>query len=114
MRRLAPALAVLAIALAACSQPAGSAGSLLPALPVGINVLESTVGGNVQLEQNPGAVEVSFATVGGDVRLEANPGGLEVFDDAIDGNLQCSSNAMALDGGGIVVGGDQEGQCAAF
>jgi hypothetical protein len=91
----------------------------------------SSIGGSVQLVQGGGAV-VDFAritgdilfdsnqsplaatrnTVGGNVQAFQNTGGVEISDNLIDGNLQCKANNPPPTGGGNIVQGEKQDQCA--
>ena len=50
--------------------------------------------------------------VNGDVQMFQNTGGVRVARNRIDGNLQCKENRPAPTGGGNVVQGNKEDQCA--
>lgn len=76
-----------------------------------VTVRDTSVGGSVQLVQG-GSATVDGNPVGGDVQLFSNNGALVVTDNTIDGNLQCKENATAPTGGGNVVQGNAEDQCA--
>jgi hypothetical protein len=91
----------------------------------------STVGGSVQIVQG-GAALVSAARIDGDLLLDANDrfqaaignriggnlqafqntGALALLHNTIDGNLQCKANTPAPFGGGNIVQGNKEDQCA--
>jgi hypothetical protein len=72
----------------------------------------SRIGGNIQLKENRSRLEVLDNTVIGDVQAFSNSGGVVIVDNTIDGNLQCKSNDPAPAGGGNRVGGNREDQCA--
>jgi hypothetical protein len=74
----------------------------------------STVAGDVQLDSNSGLLNVSSNRVGGSVQVFQNTGGASIADNSIDGNLQCKENAPPPMGGGNVVQGNAEDQCAAL
>ena len=97
-----------------------------------VRVLDgSRVGGSVQVKQGGGAV-VSDSRIEGDIQYDANSaklcalrnrvggsvqafqnvGGLEIRRNTIDGNLQCKENTPPPTGGGNIVGGNKEDQCA--
>ena len=99
----------------------------------GVTVTGSQVGGSVQLEQGGGAtvagnridsdlqMESNSAAlnaegndIGGNLQANQNTVGLAVVDNTIDGNLQCAANDPAPTGGGNVVFGSAEDQCAAL
>ena len=50
--------------------------------------------------------------VGGSVQVFQNSGGVAISRNRIDGNLQCKENSPAPTGGGNVVQGNKEDQCA--
>lgn len=56
--------------------------------------------------------DVSSNAVTGDIQLFENRGGIVVSRNRVDGNLQCQENAPAPTGGGNVVRGNAEDQCA--
>lgn len=72
----------------------------------------SRIGGSIQLKDNRSRLEVLENTVIGDVQAFDNSGGVVIADNTIDGNLQCKSNDPAPAGGGNRVGGNREDQCA--
>jgi hypothetical protein len=72
---------------------------------------DSRVGGSIQLEANTAQAGVARNAVGADVQLFSNRGAL-ASRNRIDGNLQCTSNSPAPTGGGNVVQGNKEDQCA--
>ena len=71
----------------------------------------STVGGSVQLVQG-GTATLHANRVTGDIQLFANRGAQSVTSNRINGNLQCKENVPAPTGGGNVVQGNKEDQCA--
>jgi hypothetical protein len=71
----------------------------------------SRVGGSVQLVQG-GSARLAGTRVTGDVQLFENTGGQAVRRNRIDGNLQCKENRRTPTGGGNVVQGNKEDQCA--
>lgn len=75
-------------------------------------VADTTIDGDLQLESNVGQLRATGSTIGGNLQANQNTGGLTIIDNRIDGNLQCQSNAPAPTGGGNVVEGSAEGQCA--
>jgi hypothetical protein len=76
-----------------------------------VQVADSRVDGSVQLKSNTAKAGVARTVVGSDVQLFSNRGAL-ASQNRIDGNLQCKSNSPAPTGGGNVVGGNKEDQCA--
>lgn len=76
----------------------------------GGRVLDSRIGGDVQIERMSGGVQVSGNTVAGNVQVRANLTEVRVERNTITGNLQCESNQPAplVDGN---VAQALEGQC---
>jgi len=75
-------------------------------------VLDSHVNADIQYDANRAALEASRNVVGGSVQVFQNTGGVALFRNTIDGNLQCKENRPAPTGGGNVVQGNKEDQCA--
>ena len=78
----------------------------------GALVSDSKVEGDVQYDENTAAVRVLRTEIGGSVQIVKNRGGATVRRNMIDGNLQCKENSPAPVGGGNLVGGNKEDQCA--
>lgn len=76
-----------------------------------VQVADSTVGGSVQLTSNTARAGVARNRVGSDIQLFSNRGAL-ASSNRVDGNLQCKGNSPAPTGGGNVVQGNKEDQCA--
>ena len=72
----------------------------------------SQVTGDIQYDQQTGALRVADNHVGGSVQVVANHGGIAIATNTIDGNLQCKENAPPPTGGGNLVHGNAEDQCA--
>jgi hypothetical protein len=72
----------------------------------------SQVTGDIQYDQQTGALRVADNFVGGSVQVVANTGGIAIATNTIDGNLQCKENAPPPTGGGNLVHGNAEDQCA--
>jgi hypothetical protein len=75
-------------------------------------VLDSFVDADIQYDANTGALEASRNVVGGSIQVFRNTGGVQLSRNRIDGNLQCKENRPAPTGGGNVVQGNKEDQCA--
>jgi hypothetical protein len=75
-------------------------------------VSDSKVEGDVQYDENTAALRVLRSDIGGGVQIVKNFGGVTVRRNVIDGNLQCKENSPAPVGGGNIVGGTKEDQCA--
>jgi len=71
----------------------------------------SRVDGSLQVKQGGGAT-VSRSIFGSDVQFFTNSGAISITSNRIDGNLQCKENRPAPTGGGNVVQGNKEDQCA--
>jgi hypothetical protein len=74
----------------------------------------SQINGDIQYDQQTEALLVSGNTVGGSVQVVGNTGGASITTNTIDGNLQCKENAPPPTGGGNLVHGNAEDQCATF
>jgi hypothetical protein len=74
----------------------------------------SLVTGDIQYDQQTGALRVANNVVNGSVQVVANRGGIEVVTNTINGNLQCKENVPPPTGGGNLVQGNAEDQCAAL
>lgn len=78
-------------------------------------IIDARVGGTILIDGNAAAFNVFGNDVGGDVQMFQNSAVLRLRDNTIDGNLQCKENSPApRNGGGNVVGGTAEDQCARF
>jgi len=81
----------------------------------GADLTESRLVGDVQLDANNGATQRVVANdVNGSVQVIANRGGVDITRNLIDGNLQCKGNVPPPTGGGNVVHGNAEDQCASL
>lgn len=78
----------------------------------GATIANSSVDGSIQLESNRAPLRVERNVVGADVQAFQNSRGVAISRNRIDGNLQCKENRPAPTGGGNVVQGNKEGQCA--
>lgn len=72
----------------------------------------SHVNGDILYDSQNGPLAATRNDVGGNVQAFQNTGGVEISDNVIDGNLQCKENRPAPTGGGNVVHGEKEDQCA--
>jgi len=76
-------------------------------------VSRSRVGGSIQLKQGRvGPINLTRNTVDSDIQLFSNVGKSVVLRNVVGGNLQCKSNRPRPTGGGNLVEGDKEDQCA--
>jgi hypothetical protein len=78
----------------------------------GANVSDSRVEGDIQYDSNSAKLYALRNRVGGSVQVFQNTGGVEIRRNVIDGNLQCKANTPRPVGGGNIVGGNKEDQCA--
>ena len=69
------------------------------------------VKGEIQLDENFGAVVITNNRVNGDVQLFDNAGSSSIATNLIGGNLQCKENFPAPIGAGNMVKGNAEDQC---
>jgi hypothetical protein len=76
-----------------------------------VNVATSTVGGSVQIVQGKNS-KLNRNAVKGDVQYFENRGTISITKNKIDGNLQCKENSPPPTGGGNIVQGNKEDQCA--
>jgi cytoskeletal protein CcmA (bactofilin family) len=75
-------------------------------------VKNSTIGGNLQMENNRIPLLAEYNFIDGDLQAFSNTGGVTLRFNTIDGNLQCKSNRPAPTGGHNRVSGNKEDQCA--
>jgi hypothetical protein len=75
-------------------------------------VARTKVNGDILFDENTAPLAAIRNTVGGNVQAFQNTGGVEIRRNRIDGNLQCKENRPAPTGGGNVVQGNKEDQCA--
>jgi hypothetical protein len=76
-----------------------------------VRLQDSFVEGNVILEEG-GTGTVVGVVVEGDIEAVDNAGPQRIEGNTVDGNLVCDGNATAPTGGGNIVAGDREDQCA--
>jgi hypothetical protein len=74
-------------------------------------VVGSAVNGDILYDDNSRALAALRNVVGGNVQVFQNTGGVEIRGNRIDGNLQCKENSPAPVGGNNRVGGNKEDQC---
>ena len=80
-----------------------------------VNVVRSHVGGSVQIVQSRNGSTLSRFdrnTVKQDVQYFENRGAVSITSNRINGNLQCKANNPRPTGGGNIVGGNKQDQCA--
>lgn len=71
----------------------------------------SRIDGSVQVKQG-GSATIDSSIFGSDVQFFTNAAEIRITNNRIDGNLQCKENRPAPTGGGNVVQGNKEDQCA--
>ena len=76
-----------------------------------VGVAGSTVGGSIQVVQGGGST-ADRNVVTGDVQYFENRGSIKITWNRINGNLQCKANVPPPTGGGNIVQGNKEDQCA--
>ena len=78
-------------------------------------IQDAQIGGTALIDDNQVPHNLYGNNVGGDVQVFQNDGVVRIRDNTIDGNLQCkANNPNPIDGGGNVVHGNAEDQCAGF
>jgi hypothetical protein len=80
-----------------------------------VKVAGSHIGGSIQIVQSRNGSTLSKLdrnTVKQDVQFFENRGAISITANRINGNLQCKENNPRPTGGGNVVGGNKEDQCA--
>lgn len=78
----------------------------------GAIVADSRVDSDIQYESNRAQLRALRNYVGGNIQVVQNRGGVEIRRNRVNGNLQCKQNRPAPVGGGNIVRGSKEGQCA--
>jgi hypothetical protein len=80
-----------------------------------VKVAGSRIGGSIQIVQSRNSATLSKIhrnTVKQDVQFFENRGAISITSNRINGNLQCKANNPQPTGGGNVVGGNKQDQCA--
>jgi hypothetical protein len=75
-------------------------------------VLDSFITQDLQYDANRSMLEASRNRVGGSIQVFQNTGGVRIASNRVNGNLQCKENRPAPTGGGNIVQGSKEDQCA--
>jgi hypothetical protein len=75
-----------------------------------VTLLDSRVGGSVQLKPGGSAI-VWRNSITGDLQSFSNRGTQSFVSNHINGNMQCKSNVPAPTGSGNIVQGNKEDQC---
>jgi hypothetical protein len=74
-------------------------------------VIDSMIGGTLNIEANSAEFLLEGNVVGSDLKANFNDGGVDIRGNDIDGNLQCQGNEPPPTGSDNVVGGNKEDQC---
>lgn len=78
-------------------------------------IVDAQIGGTILIDSNAAPFNVFGNSVNGDVQVFQNTAVVRIRDNSIDGNLQCKSNTpRPFNGGGNIVQGNAEDQCAGF
>ena len=75
-------------------------------------VARTAVNADIQFDANSRPLAALRNTVGGNIQVIQNTGGVDISNNRVDGNLQCKENDPAPVGGGNIVQGSKEDQCA--
>jgi DNA-binding protein YbaB len=70
------------------------------------------INSDLYLDDNDLFLNLAYNTIGGNLQAFQNTGGVSIISNTIDGNLQCKENVPAPVGGGNIVQGNMEDQCA--
>jgi hypothetical protein len=81
---------------------------------VNARVSGSRITHDIQFEQNTGRLRAARNEVGGSIQVFGNRALATITGNRVDGNLQCKENEPRPVGGGNVVQGNKEDQCAAL
>jgi len=69
---------------------------------------------DLYFDDNSGFLNAANNTVGGNLQAFQNTGGVSIISNTVGGNLQCKENVPPPIGGGNIVEGNMEDQCANF
>lgn len=75
-------------------------------------ITETNIGGTLLFDENGGPLKAKRNVIEGNLQAFQNRGGVRIANNTIDENLQCKANEPAPTGGGNVVQGNKEDQCA--
>lgn len=82
---------------------------------IAASVVDAFVGGTIIADSNRAPINLLGNTINGDIQVFQNEAVVRLRDNTIGGNLQCKANTpRPVNGGGNVVGGNAEDQCARF
>jgi subtilisin family serine protease len=86
-------------------------GSLQAKKAASVTISDSRFEGSVEMEEG-GSARLQKSQVKGDAKFVKNTGSLTILNNTITGNLQCKENSLMPNGGGNLVQGNKEEQCA--
>jgi hypothetical protein len=75
-------------------------------------IVDSRIGGTLLFDENDDALAARRNIIKEDLQAFQNTGGVVISNNTIDANLQCKANVPPPTGGGNVVQGNKEDQCA--
>jgi len=75
-------------------------------------VTGSRINGDILFDEDEATLRAVNNRIGGSLQAFQNTGGVEIRSNVIEGNLQCKENVPRPVGGGNVVDGNKEDQCA--
>jgi hypothetical protein len=75
-------------------------------------MIENRIGGDILFDEQVGTLKANENRIEGNLQAFQNTGGLAINQNRIDGNLQCKQNDPPPTGGGNIVQGNKEDQCA--
>lgn len=78
----------------------------------GATISDSIIDSDLQYDSNSGQFQALWNDIGGNIEIFQNDGSIEIVRNVIDGNLQCKENTQIPFGGGNIVKGTKEDQCA--
>ena len=73
---------------------------------------DSFIDSDILLDSNSSYLISARNSVGGNIQVFQNSGGVEVSGNVVNGNLQCKENFPDPIGGGNIVNGNKEDQCS--
>ncbi|MGH2683635.1 MAG: hypothetical protein ACRDIX_10420 [Actinomycetota bacterium] len=75
-------------------------------------IVRNRINGDILFDDQRRALTARRNRIGGNLQAFQNTGGVTITNNRIDGNLQCKENVPRPTGGGNVVQGTKEDQCA--
>jgi hypothetical protein len=75
-------------------------------------IVRNRITGDILFDDQAKALTARANRIGGSLQAFQNTGGVTIINNRIDGNLQCKENHPAPTGGGNIVQGNKEDQCA--